>query len=148
MLVADTSTIVQDVVRACCQPSPMDEFKSNTAHPTARLVLGRHGLLRHKNMVHSVPEHQKNRHPQSNLAFYSWHLYTPQRARGRTAAQVHNQRRAKPQKPIVVVEVVGRAPAWVNKNPTTEEATTMPRRRGKHPRQRAKKGRNIDSRKS
>ena len=99
LLVANTSTLVHDVVRASCQPSPMDEFKSNTAHPTARLVLVRHGMLQHKNMARSVPDVQtKSSSPIEPcfvlLAFMLLNVLVAALLQKHT-----NSGRAKPQKP-------------------------------------------------
>ena len=110
LLVANTSTIVHDVVCASCQPSPMDEFKSNTTHPTARLVLVRHGMLQHKNMARSVPEDQTKLSSPIEpcfvlLAFICLNALVAARLQKHTTRGGPN-----PRSPIVVVEVVGRAP--------------------------------------
>ena len=107
LLVANTSTLVHDVVRASCQPSPMDEFKSNTAHPTARLVLVRHGMLQHKNMARSVPDNQTKSSSPIEPCFVLL-AFILLNALVAALLQKHTTRGGpNPRSPIVVVEVVG-----------------------------------------
>ena len=81
--------------------------ESNTAHPTARLVLVRHGMLQHKNMARSVPDDQTKSSSPIEPCFVLL-AFILLNALVAALLQKHTTRGGpNPRSPIVVVEVVG-----------------------------------------